>query len=144
MEIVEQLKFEVSERASSPEGLLRLIRLITSEVEKIDFSDPEAPKKYIALLRAYVLVKRQIQYFNRRCEQVEISHSLYTDTVRSLKNALSTKRREARQFATDTIPPEKLKELKRYAGTNMAFRMSEIQINPAFPRPRWYFGVGGE
>jgi hypothetical protein len=124
MEIVEQLKYEVSERAGSPEGFLALIKLILREVEKLDMTSPEAPRLYVSLLRAYVLVKRQLTIFNRRCENVAIDRALYDDTFRRLKYAIRIKRDEAREFAARTFPPEKVKELKRFAGTHMGFGMT--------------------
>jgi hypothetical protein len=144
MEIVEQLQSEVFERAGSPEGFLRLIQLIIREVEKLDFSDPEAQQHYIALLRAYVLVKRQIQFFNRRCEEVEIDNRDYRATMWTLKNALTAKRKQAREYASTTLPPDRVKELKRQAGTTMSFNLSAIQLNPSYYRPHRYFGTDGE
>lgn len=121
MEVIEQIQFEVSERAGSPEGLLSLIRLLLREVEKIDITSPLSAQQYLTLLRAYVLVKRQLGYFNRRCEIFEVDQHVYNDTLRRLKYAIKTKRAEARQYAAKSIPPEKLKEIKRHAGTHMGF-----------------------
>ena len=128
MEIVEQLNFEVSERASSPEGFLRLIKLILAEVEKLDFRDPNASRLYVSMLRAYVLVKRQLAIFNRRCEHVDVDRNMYDDTLRRLKYAIRIKRDEARAFAARSIPPEKLKELKRYAGANLRFGQTNSEL----------------
>lgn len=129
MEIVEQLLTEASEKAGTPEGFLRLIRLIIEEVERIDVRSPDAPRQYVALLRAYVLVKRQLGYFNHRCEIVEIDRSIYVDTIRRLKYAIKTKRDEAREYAARSIPPEKLKELKRFAGTHLEIRPTEFAVS---------------
>jgi hypothetical protein len=126
MEIVEQLRSEVSERAGSPEGLLRLIHLIIEEMEKIDVTSPEAPNQYAALLRAYVLVKRQLTFFNRRAEFTAIDQTVYNQTVGRLKHAIREKRDEAREHAARLISPEKLKEIKRYVGTHLNIRPSEF------------------
>ena len=126
MDIIEQLKCEVSERAGSPEGFLNLIRLIIQEIEKIDVTSPEAPAQYAALLRAYVLVKRQLAFFKRRAETFEIDRNVYDDTVRRLKYAIRVKRDEAREHAARTISPDKLKEIKRIVGT---LRLSEYRTS---------------
>jgi hypothetical protein len=133
MEIVEQLFTEAADRASSPAGFLRLIQMLLTEVEKIDFSDPNAPRMYVNLLRAYVLVKRQLTIFDRRCENVAIDRTLYDDTFRRLKYAIRIKRDEAREFASKSLPPERIKELKRYAGTHMGF--SQTNELTAVPIP---------
>lgn len=121
MEFIEQLLSEVSDRAGSPDGFLRLIKLLLAEVEKIDVRDPNAYRLYITLIRAYVLVKRQLTIFNRRCENVAIDTPVFDDTVRRLKYAIRIKRDEAREYAAKSIPPDRLKDLKRYAGTHLGF-----------------------
>lgn len=143
MEVIEEIFSEVSQRAGSPEGFFRLIHLLLQEVESIDFSDPEAAKKYVTLLRAYVLVKRQMAVFSRRCELVEVDLSIYKDTMLRLKTAIKSKREEARVFARDNFDPERLKELKQSAGRNMGFHHGDIvavPISPAVPRPSPYMG----
>ncbi len=143
MNIIEQLQAEVSERAGSPEGFLHLIQLIIREVERIDFADPEAPRLYVALLRAYVLVKRQLAFFNKQAESIEMDTSRYLSTFRRLKDAIKAKRGEARQFAAQLIPPEKLKELKRYAGTHLNIGPADFTTGLPLPPPppyRHYMG----
>lgn len=138
MQIAEQLLSEASDKASSPEGFLRLIQMLLTEVEKIDFSDPNAPRMYVNLLRAYVLVKRQLFIFNRRCENIAVDRTLYDDTFKRLKYAIRIKRDEAREFAARRIPPERLKELKRYAGTHlMGFLNSEDLTAVPLPYKEW-------
>jgi len=126
MGIAEELMSEAATNAGSPEGFLRLIKLVLQEVDRLDVTGPDAPRQYVALLRAYVLIKRQLGIFNKRCEYTEIDKIVYTETVHRLKRTIKAKRDEARKYAAQSIPPEKLKELNRYVGTNSRVYGSDI------------------
>ena len=67
-----------------------------------------------------------------------IDKTCYNETLRRLKYAIRLKRDEAREYAAKSIPPEKLKELKQYAGTHMGFdhnnfAESSYICQPPFP-----------
>lgn len=98
MDIISQLKHEVSERAGSPAGFLCLIQLLMREVERIDVRSPQAPAQYVALLRAYVIVKRQLGRFSHQCEMEALGQPdpwdtvAYNNTFRRLKYARTSDR----------------------------------------------------
>lgn len=142
MGIVEELKLEVSEQAGSPEGFLRLIHLLFEEVQKIDARSPEAPQQYVALIRAYVLVKRQLAYFTKRCEDVEIDRCVYGDTLRHLKHAIKVKREEVRKYARESLTPETVKELNQYVGTHLRLPPRELTGCCTVKREQYYMGGG--
>lgn len=135
MEVIEQLQFEAAERAGSPEGFMRLIKLLLSEVEKLNFNTggEAAQRQYVSLLRAYVLVKRKIRFFEQKCERVEMDRQDYSDTLRRLKEVIATKRSEARKYAAEELSPEQVKVLKTYTGRNLGLRPSEfMSISPEY------------
>jgi hypothetical protein len=127
MEIAEQLITEASERAGSPQGMLKLLQLILQEAERMDFTDGNAQNKYLGLLYMYIRAKRILN--RHRNSDADWSDNL--DTFFSLferfKNIIKEKRKAARAVASQ-FGPEELKVLNKYAGTRMN------TTNPSIPK----------
>jgi len=130
MGIVEQLQLEASEQAGSFDGIVRLIHLLFEEVEKIDTKSPDFLSQYTTFIRAYVMMKRQLRIFRRRCEDEEVNQDIYDKTIRRLDSAILLKKAEVLKYAKERVPPEKLKEANRYAGTHLAFGHRELDHFP--------------
>jgi hypothetical protein len=137
VDIISQLKHEVSERAGSPAGFFRLIQLLMKEVERIDVRSPHAPAQYVALLRAYVLVKRQLAFFNRRCENTEIDKDIHRNTLQQLQSTIKMKRDEAREYAMASISPDKIQEIKQLVGRNIGAVIRNDAMNTAVYLAEW-------
>lgn len=127
MNIVEQLNAEVSEQAGSYEGFLSLVKLLLREIDKVDVTSPKASSQYAMMLRAYVLVKRQMEFFSRH---VEVDRFQYDNIMKHFKYTIRMKREAARKHASQ-IPPDRLKAIQKEIGTHLNIRSSErVQIPP--------------